>query len=323
MTRIIKKMRFDRHIWFLQLGRMGLYFLVLFTTAGVSQTAQAAKLKQKTFVTPESAVESLVAVNNNYNGTKLVNILGPHSQRLVFSGDPVADKKGRKKFLDAYNVSHKIESDGDDRRILVVGKEEWPFPIPIVRSGGVWRFASVAGEQEILNRRIGRNELSVIQVCRAYVEAQREYAEQKLRVSGKLEYAPRLHSTQGKHDGLYWITKPGEEESPLGKFIASAEAEGYGEQVIQAREPYHGYFFKLLKKQGDNASGGARNYIIDNRMTIGFALIAFPAKYGNSGVMTFIINQDGIVFEKNLGPRTANIARQIAQYDPDSTWKIL
>jgi len=315
----INKIRRELHLW---IGRSGLGLIVLIFAASVSQDAQAARMKQKIFATPESAVDALIAANRNGQIAKLMNILGPDSEKLIFSGDSIADKQGRKKFLDGYDAAHKLEKNGEDRRILVVGQEEWPLPIPIVRTGGVWRFDSAAGAQEILNRRIGRNELNVIHVCRAYVEAQREFAEKGRQADGKFEYAQRLHSTRGKHNGLYWQTKAGEEKSPLGPLIAVAETEGYGEGAIQAKEPYHGYFYKILMQQGEKASGGARNYITGSHMTNGFALIAFPAKYGDSGVMTFIINQDGIVYEKNLGPKTTKIASQIMQYNPDSTWKI-
>ena len=315
----MKKTRGGCRFWF---RLTGVGFLVLFLVAGVSQTGQAARMQQKTFATPESAVDALIIANRNSQLAELQNILGPQSNKLIFSGDAVADKEGRKKFVKAYDAAHQLENNGEDRRILVVGPEKWPLPIPLVRRGEVWRFDTAAGELEILNRRIGRNELSVIRVCRAYVEAQREFAERSRREGRTVEYARKLHSAKGQHDGLFWQVKPGEEESPFGPLIAVAETEGYGEAAVQPREPYHGYYFKILTAQGEDASGGARKYVIDNRMINGFALIAFPAKYGDSGVMTFIINQDGIVYEKNLGPKTATIARRVVQYNPDATWKI-
>jgi len=315
----IKEMRIDSLSWFRHLG---LGFTMLFLAASVAQAAPAAQMKQESFTTPENAVEALVVANRNNKATQLLNILGPRSGKLIFSGDSVADKQGREKFLEAYDATHKLENIGEDKRILVIGREEWPLPIPIIRTGDAWRFDTAAGEQEILNRRIGRNELSVINVCRAYVEAQREFAEKNPQADGKPAYARKLHSTRGKKDGLYWHTKPGEEESPLGPLVAAAETEGYSEKTIEAKAPYHGYFYKILTAQGNKASGGAKKYTIGNRMTKGFALIAFPAKYGDSGVMTFIINQDGIVFEKNLGPKTTKIGGQITQYNPDLTWKM-
>ena len=313
----MKKKRIELRLW---LRRIGLGLLLPFTMVNVPQ---AASMQQQTFATPESAVEALVAANRSSQAVQLLHILGPHSAKLIFSGDFVADKNGRKKFVEAYDAAHKLEHQGEDRCILVVGAEAWPLPIPIIRKGSVWRFDTAAGEQEILNRRIGRNELSVIQVCRAYVEAQREFAEKNRHAGGRLEYARRLHSTRGKHDGLYWQTKPGEEASPLGPLIAAAEVEGYGARAVQENEPYHGYLYKIINSRSDKESSDARKSTVTNQMaSSGYALIAFPAKFGDSGIMTFIINQDGIVYEKNFGPDTAKIARKITQYHPDSTWKI-
>jgi hypothetical protein len=311
MVRI--KERFD------VLRRMGLGLVAVLMVMTVAGFAHAA---QETFATPESAVEAFVAAHKPGNTAALLKILGPDSEKLINSGDPVADKEGREKFMKAFDAAHKIESEGENRRILVVGEEEWPFPIPLVRSGEAWRFDTEAGEQEILNRRIGRNELNVMQVCRSYVEAQREFAKLTPKAAGKPEYAKRFLSAPGNHDGLYWPTKPDEAESPLGPLLAAAGAEGYNNKATETRLPYHGYFYKILTQQGKDASGGAANYIINGKMTGGFALIAYPARYGDSGVMTFIINQNGIVYEKNLGPKTAEIAKQITVYDPDKSWKI-
>ena len=313
----IKIKRRNLDLWFL---RTGLGLIMLYMAANVAQAAPTARIEQQTFATPESAVEALVDATRNGTLVKLQKVLGSHCKKLVFSGDSVADKEGRKEFLDAYEAAHRLENDSEDRRILVVGKEEWPYPIPLVREGESWRFDSAAGEEEILNRRIGRNELNVIHVCRIYVEAQREFAERNTLSGGKFEYARRLNSTPDKRDGLYWPAKPGAEESPLGPLIAAAEVDG--SENVRTREPYYGYFYKVLTGQGAHASGGPLRYIMDNRMVKGFALIAFPAQYGDSGVKTFIVNQDGIVFEKDIGPETAEIAGQIRQYDPDSTWKM-
>jgi hypothetical protein len=205
---------------------------------------------------------------------------------------------------------------------LVIGNHDWPFPIPIVRKGETWVFDTMAGKEEMLNRRIGRNELNTIQTCQAYVDSQREYALKDRDGDGLLEYAQKFRSTAGKKDGLYWQAMEGEEQSPLGEFAARAVKEGYtskkpGDNPV----PYHGYFYKILKAQGKNAPGGAYDYVVKGSMIGGFALVAYPAEYGNSGVMTFIVNHDGVVYEKDLGKDTAKIASTMTKYDPEKTWK--
>lgn len=300
--------------------RLGAAAMGLIAFAAVSPLAAAAT--QKTFATPEAAVDALIAANRGNHIGKLLEILGPQSAELIHSGDPIADRRARERFVAAYDKAHKLERDSDNKAILIVGEDEWPLPIPLIRTRARWRFDTKAGAEEILNRRIGRNELTVIEVCRAYVAAQREYAVKNLGPGGSAEYTQHFMSTIGERDGLYWPVKAGEEESPLGPLIARARAAGYrpGTPHLKPR-PYYGYYFRILTQQGQNAPGGARNYIVNDHMTGGFALIAYPATYADSGIMTFIVNQDGIVFQKNLGPDTASIARQITQYDPDATWQ--
>jgi hypothetical protein len=300
--------------------RLGAAAMGLIAFAAVSPLAAAAT--QKTFATPEAAVDALIAANRGNQIGKLLDILGPQSAELIHSGDPIADRRARERFVAAYDKAHKLERDSDNKAILIVGEDEWPLPIPLIRTRARWRFDTKAGAEEILNRRIGRNELTVIEVCRAYVAAQREYAVKNLGPGGSAEYTQHFMSTIGERDGLYWPVKAGEEESPLGPLIARARAAGYrpGTPHLKPR-PYYGYYFRILTQQGQNAPGGARNYIVNDHMTGGFALIAYPATYADSGIMTFIVNQDGIVFQKNLGPDTASIARQITQYDPDATWQ--
>jgi len=281
--------------------------------------AFAAGARQETFSAPAQAVDALIRANRGGNVAELLKILGVESEKLISSGDPVADKAGRDRFVAAYDASHKLETRGANKVVLIVGKEDWPLPIPLVRHGSVWRFDTKAGEKEILDRRIGRNELKVIEVCRAYVEAQREYAAKDRVGTGHLEYAQHLLSTSGKHDGLYWPTGAGEEQSPLGPLIAKARAAGYFAKEDESR-PYYGYYYKILKRQGPNAPGGAKDYTVDSHMSGGFAMLAFPARYSDSGVMTFIVNQNGIVYQKNLGPETATIANNMTQFDPDATW---
>lgn len=277
----------------------------------VSHAAQ-----QETFATPEQAAKALADANRTGNDQELQKILGPEAADLIRSGDAVADRNMQKKFADAYDAAHEWELSADKKETLLVGSEKWPLPLPLVKEGDKWKFDAASGRQEILNRRIGRNELNVIKVCRAYVEAQADYANQ---FPGKHEYAQKFNSTAGQHDGLFWTTAAGEKESPLGELMASAEAEGY---AADKHAPYHGYFYKILKSQGANAHGGAKDYIVKGRMTGGFALLAYPAKYGDSGIKTFIVNQNGIVHEKDLGPQTETLAKQITSYDPDKSWQV-
>jgi hypothetical protein len=278
---------------------------------------------QRRFPSADRAVEALIAATRTDEPGTLLPILGPRGAKLIRSGDPVADRHGRERFITAYEQAHRIEYDGSDKAVLLVGKEEWPLPIPLVRDREGWRFDTIAGEQQILDRRVGRNELSVIEVCRAYVQAQREYANLGAS-SGKRAYAQHFMSHAGQHDGLYWPVSGDEKQSPLGPLVAQARAEGYVSENADGKpRPYYGYYYRILTRQGAHAPGGARNYVTaGGRMSGGFALLAYPARYGNSGIMTFIVNQNGIVREKNLGLHTAAIARAIRQYDPDPSWRI-
>ncbi len=289
---------------------------VLLASAGLPAVAA-----QKTFTSPEQAVDALVTAARDGKPAELVQILGADATKLVYSGDPVADHDSRQKFVTAYDEMHKIVPDGDVKAELAVGKDEWPFPIPVVRQSGKWRFDTRAGAQEILDRRIGANELNAIEVCRAYADAQEEYASKGLSDSKLSEYAQKFTSSPGKHDGLYWPVAEGQAESPMGPLVAQARAEGYGPRAKGAKpSPYHGYYYRILTKQGKDAPGGAFDYIVSGHMIGGFALVAFPAKYKDSGIMTFVINHDGVVYQKNLGPNTATAARQMKAFDPDSTW---
>jgi Protein of unknown function (DUF2950) len=306
--------------------RAAAFCLGLLLLSGCAMTTQTTTTRgpEQVFDTPDDAVNALVKATRADNQPNLLKILGPDAAKLIHSGDTVADHTARQHFLAAYDASHQIENADDDTRTLIVGDEGWPMPIPLVRQDNGWRFDTAAGQEEILNRRIGKNELNVLSVCRAYVTAQRDYAEQHL-VSGKhvTEYAQRFTSTSGKHNGLYWPVKPGEEESPLGPLIADARAEGYGKGAIHGKHshtPYHGYYYKILTRQGADAPSGKKDYIVKGHMTRGFALLAFPATYGDSGVMTFIVNQNGIVFEKDLGPDTKHLAPRIDSFNPDKSW---
>jgi len=283
--------------------------------------ASADESGQRDFATAEKAAEALVAAVRGDDPHELLGVLGPSGEPLIRSGDPVADERSRLRFLNAYDVAHRIENESGNQATLVVGAEQWSLPIPIVKSGERWHFDTEASVQKILDRRVGRNELNVIQVCRAYVAAQREYASRDRLNGGPGQYAQRFDSRAGTHDGLYWESAAGEPASPFGPLMASARAHGYEDpDQLDRPLPYHGYFYRILTRQGAHASGGAKDYIADGRMTGGFALLAYPAKWGDSGIMTFVINQDGIVFEKNLGPQTERLAREITQYDPDLSW---
>jgi hypothetical protein len=285
--------------------------------------AVAATGGPESFASPELAVDALVAAARNDDSAGLLQIYGPAGQDLVSSGDPIADKEAHARFVERYGKGAEILRDGPSKAILLLGSDEWPFPIPIVLQNGAWHFDTAAGAQEILARRVGRNELDAIEVCRSYVQAQRDYAADLEGQQKPVEYAQKFVSSPGRHDGLYWPVGPGEKQSPIGPQMASARAQGYaaGETPSEGHAPYHGYFYRILTRQGAAAPGGARDYVVDGHMTGGFALIAFPAKYGDSGVMTFIVDQDGLVFEKDLGADTATAAQAITEFDPDLTWK--
>jgi len=290
------------------------------TVVAASSLVPAAMLEQRHFKSEQDAVDALIDATRSNQTDLLLQILGPDAGKLISSGDPVADRNGRARFVAAYELAHRIETEGPDKAVLVVGDEEWPLPIPLVRTGGDWHFDTPTGQQEILDRRVGRNELGVLQVCRSYVEAQREYARLQMSLGHGREYAQHFHSHPGKHDGLYWAVGVGEPASPLGPLIAQAQAAGYASDGMP--RPYYGYYFRILRRQGAHAPGGAKDYVIDGHMTGGFALLAYPAEYGDSGVMTFMVNDQGIVFENNLGPKTAEFAAEIQQYDPDQSWRI-
>jgi len=284
---------------------------------GTAPDSQAAGMPQKTFSSPEEAVKSLVAAVRSNDIKEMLAILGPGSRELISSGDDVADRAGREKFLKAYDQMNTLQQESADKMVLSIGADNWPLPIPIVKKGATWVFDIRKGKQEILNRRIGRNELHIMDVLHAYVDAQHEYATKDCRGDGKVEFAQRLISTEGKRDGLYWEAKEGEEESPLGPLVARAAKEGYANADLS---PFHGYYFNILKGQGKHVDGGAYNYVVKGKMILGFALVAYPAEYGNSGVMTFILNQEGIIYQKDLGKDTKRRAEAMKIFDPDKSW---
>ena len=294
-------------------------FAVLVALAGFAASVQAAETKQKTFKSPESAVKAMVDASKAGDVKALEALLGPGSMDLISSGDDVDDARGRDLFVKAYGEAHRLAKDGANKRILYIGKDDWPMPVPIVKAGNRWRFQTEEGRKEILSRRIGENELAAIQTCLAIVDAQKEYAVLDRDTDKLLEYAQKFASEQGAKDGLYWETAPGEPLSPLGPLVASATAEGYGN--AQQLSPYHGYFFRILTAQGENANGGAYSYIVNGNMIGGFAVVAYPALYRSSGVKTFIVNHEGVVHEKDLGQETAKLAMEMTVFDPDKSWK--
>ena len=272
---------------------------------------------QQSFKTADAAADALVNAARAGDRNPLLTVLGRDGADIVSSGDPVADASARNRVVEAYDAKHQVVMEGNDKAVLVIGREDWPFPIPLVRKDGRWRFDTAAGREEILYRRIGRNELDAIETCLAYVDAQQEYAERS--IAGNGVYAQRIVSRPGKKDGLYWPAQSSSDESPLGELAASAAAEGY--RAGQQRIPYHGYYYKVLTRQGPNAPGGALDYVVRGNMIGGFALVAYPAEYRNSGVMTFLVNHQGNVYEKDLGPDTARIAAGITAFNPDNSWR--
>ena len=289
--------------------------------AWLSPNAMAAGAQQPHYATADEASTALMQAVKAGDPKAVDTILGPGSEALVTSGDPVVDEKARVHFVAEYEAAHKLSSINDNLIELVLGPDLWPFPIPLVKDAKGWRFDSRQGADEILRRRIGQNELAAIQVVRAYVDAQREYQQMDPAPNGAPQYAQKLMSTAGTRDGLYWSTEEGQAESPLGPLFAQARGEGYS--MKGKGTPYYGYFYRILKAQGAHAPGGAQNYIVDGKMTGGFALVAYPAKYGASGVMSFIVDEDGIVYQKALGSQTTAIAQKMTRFDPDTSWKLV
>ena len=307
----------DEKRWLIVLACLISVTLFLFWAASSSH---AQDMPHRRFSSPETAVTSLVAAVRANDTQEMLAILGPGSKELIFSGDDVADSTEREKFITAYDRMNTLQKVSADKVTLCIGNDNWPLPIPIVKAGKMWVFDAEQGKQEILNRRIGRNELHVMDVLHAYIDAQHEYASRDCEGGGMVEFARKLISTPGRRDGLYWEVKNGEKKSPLGPLIARAAKEGYADADIS---PFHGYYFKILKAQGEHANGGAYDYVVKDKMLLGFALVAYPAEYGNSGIMTFIVNQEGIIYEKDLDKDTPRIAEEMKIFDPDKTWKMV
>ena len=303
------------------MNRLGLaVIMVVMTVMVVYAAAGTNKPLGKSFTSPDEAVKALIDALKQNDNNQLIAILGPEGKELISSGDEVADRGTHARFVQEFEETHRLEQKNPETTILHVGKDDWPMAIPIVKINDKWYFDTAAGKEEVLDRRIGKNELNVIKVMEAYVDAQHEYACKDRICHGDVEFAQKFASTEGTKDGLYWPAKEGEAASPFGPLVAQAVKEGY-KKKNDILSPYHGYYYKILKGQGKNASGGAFDYVVNGKMILGFGLVAYPAEYGKSGVMTFIVNQQDIIYEKNLGPDTEKIADAMVKYDPDQTWK--
>jgi len=300
---------------------LGALAALVVLTLSLMTSSPGAIATQLTFKTPEEAFTALVAAARADDIKKLIAVLGHEGESFIVTDDPVADKAALQRFVTAYDESNHIDMRDKNTAVLTVGKEEWPLPIPAVKKSKTWFLDSAEGKEEIIDRRIGRNELSAMAVCRAYVDAQREYASKDRNNDGYIEYAQKFLSDPGTHDGLYWPTKEGEEESPLGPAVVEAQAAGYSvDQQHEGPTPYYGYFYRILKGQGPHARGGAYDYVVNDHMMGGFAMVAYPAEYGITGIMTFIVNHDGDVYQKDLGPDTEAIAQKMKLYDPGPGW---
>lgn len=293
--------------------RLALIFLLALPLA-------ATAAEQRTFATPEAAVDALLAALKANDEAALLAIFGDKHKELVVTGDPAYDTVKRAEAAENLAAYRVLDDRGADRRVLLMGVEAWPMPIPLVRTGSAWRFATEEGIGELLNRRIGHNENNAIYVLRAFLDAQREYASIDRDGDGVRQYARKLASTADKHDGLYWPADPakGEEESPFGPLIAASAAYFKGRKQGDA---YRGYHFRILTRQGKSAAGGAYNYVINGRMVAGFAMVAYPAEYGESGIMTFVVNQNGKIYQKNLGKNSAKIGAAMTSFDPGPGWR--
>ncbi len=293
--------------------------LALWGSAAVAATGRAPA--QRHFASPQEAAAALVAAVRDGKDSALLQVLGPEAKPLLHSGDPAEDRAAVQRFLAKYERGSSFDQPDDAHALLQVGGDGWTLPIPLVKDDEGWRFDSAAGAQEILARRIGRNELSTIQACLAFVDAQYEYYRRDPDRSPLLHYAARLASRGGKRDGLYWQSSPDEPPSPLGALFAQARAQAPAHGTTSKPVPFHGYLFKVLTGQGPHAAGGAYDYVAKGKLLGGFALVAYPARYGSSGVMTFLVNHEGVVYEKDLGPDTAKLASAMSRFDPDESWK--
>src|SRR3984957_13576817 len=305
------KLNFEKFDWtnLLEAAAVGMLL-----AGGIPVRSLGQQQGQKTFPSPESASHALVTAVQSNDEEAMLDILGPDGKQIVSSGDETEDANSRTNFVKRYQEMHRLVKEPDGTTVLYIGAHNWPAPIPLMNKGKLVYFDTEAGKKEILYRRIGRNELSAIRICQELVAAQKEYsAEHK-------EYARKIFSDEGQHDGLYWKAADGETQSPIGPLVASAVAQGYAKSQQGAPTPYRGYYFHILTRQGKNAPGGAKNYVVNGKMTEGFAFVAYPAEYRSSGVMTFIVTEDSVVYQNDLGRKTDVLAKAMKGYDCNPSW---
>src|SRR5216684_5087595 len=307
------KLSFGKLDWtnLLEMAAVGILLAGGFPVRSVGQ-----QQGQKTFSSPDEASNALVTAARNNDEEAMLGVLGPDGKQIVSSGDETEDAQNRANFVQRYQEMHRLVKEPDGTIVLYIGAKNWPTPLPLVNKGSSWYFDTDAGKKEILFRRIGRNEISTIRVCQELVAAEKEYHSAE-----HAEYAQKIFSDEGQHNGLYWKVSDGEPQSPIGPLVASAVAEGYAKSGDGVPTPYRGYYYLILTRQGKNAPGGAKGYVVNAKMTGGFAFVAYPAEYRSSGVMTFIVNQDGVVYQKDLGKKTDVLAKERKEYDPNSSWQ--
>jgi len=306
------KLNFNKFHWanLPKLAAVTILLMGCFSTRSIGQ-----QQGQKTFSSPEEASTALVTAAQGNDEKAMLEILGPDGKQIISSGDEAEDAHNRANFVKRYQEMHRLVKEPDGTVTLYIGAENWPTPIPIVNKGKLWYFDTAAGKKEILYRRIGRNELSAIRVCQELVAAEKEYR------STHNEYAQKIYSDEGQHNGLYWKATHGEGESPIGPLVAAAIVKGNAKNQDGAPTPYRGYYYRMLTRQGQNGPGGAKSYLVNGKMIAGFAFVAYPAEYRSSGVMTFIVNEDGVVYQKDLGRKTDVLSKALKEYNPNPTWR--
>ena len=307
------KLNFDKFRW-ANLAEVAAAVVLL--TGCLASPSAAQQPGQKTFSSAEDASTALVSAMQGNDGKTLLDILGADGKQIISSGDETEDAENRANFVEKYKEMHRLVKEPDGTTVLYIGAKNWPTPIPLVNKGNSWFFDTEAGKMEILYRRIGRNEMSTIRVCQELVAAQKEYY-----ATQHHEYAQKIFSDEGQHDGLYWKVADSEPQSPIGPLVASAVAEGYVKGQAGPPTPYRGYLYHILTRQGKNGPGGAKKYVANGKMTEGFGFVAYPAEYRSSGVMTFIVGADGTVYEKDLGKKTEGLAKAMKEYNPNSSWQ--